>query len=345
MSWPVGAAAALVAALLGGLAALGGCDAGATTPAGAREVVLYTSVDEEVARPVIARFEAAAPGTRVSAVFDVEATKTTGLVSRILAERAAPRADVFWSSEELRTEVLKRAGALEPYRSPAASDIPEAWKDPDGCYTGFAARARVIAWNTKRLTAEEAPKRLEDLLAPRFRGEVAVANPLFGTTGAEAAVLFAEDAARARDFYTRLLANGAQVVDGNSVVRDRVASGAVLCGLTDTDDAFEAMAAGMPLACALGGLGGEGAVVIPNTVALVRGAPHAVAARALIDFLVSAGTERQLATLARQMPLRPALSDLAAAAGVGTPRKRIAPAVAFAALEPSQAFFREALNR
>ncbi|HVY61744.1 MAG TPA: ABC transporter substrate-binding protein, partial [Planctomycetota bacterium] len=210
------------------LVALAGCDRGGAAAAATREVVLYTSVDEELARPVIARFERES-GTRVLPVFDVEATKTTGLVSRILAERAAPRADVFWSSEELRTELLKREGALEPYRSPAAADVPAEWKDPDGCWTGIAARARVLAWNTERLAPDAAPRSLDDLLGPRFKGEVAIANPLFGSTGAEAAALFAGlGEARARAFYEALLANGARVVDGNSVVRDLVASGAVL---------------------------------------------------------------------------------------------------------------------
>jgi iron(III) transport system substrate-binding protein len=345
-------AGALVAALAALLAT--GCESG-TPPApsasasGAGEVVLYTSVDEDIARPVIARFEAETAGARVLAVFDVEATKTTGLVSRILAERAAPRADVFWSSDALRTDVLKREGALEPFRPTAAADIPDEWRDPDGAYTGIAARARVLVWNTTRLTADAAPHRLEDLLEPRFRGEVAIANPRFGTTGADAASLFALDAGRARDFFGRLLASGARVVDGNSVVRDLVAGGSALAGLCDTDDAFEAIDEGKPLAFRYAGLGDDATLVIPNTVALVRGGPHPAAARALVEFLVSAATERQLAGLGgRQMPVRPALADAVRAPATPldrVPRRRVRTSDAVAALDVAQAFFAEELRR
>jgi iron(III) transport system substrate-binding protein len=323
--------------------ACAGCGGGA--PGGApREVVLYTSVDEEVARPLIARFEARTAGVRVLPVFDVEATKTTGLVSRILAERAAPRADVFWSSESLRTEQLKREGALAAYRPEPARDIPDEWKDPEGFYVGFAARARVLAWNTRRLPPGEAPRRLEDLLAPRFRGEVAIANPLFGTTGAEAAALFAARGdGPARELYERLLASGARVVDGNSVVRDLVASGAVIAGTMDTDDVFTALDDGKPLAFCYTGL------VIPNTVALVRGGPHGEAGRALVDFLASEEAERLLAgPPARQMPLRTALAGAAKppACAVGdVPRLAVAPSACFDALARSQEFFRGALGR
>ncbi|MBN1964808.1 MAG: ABC transporter substrate-binding protein, partial [Anaerolineae bacterium] len=68
-------------------------DTGATNA-----VVVYVSVDQPHAEPVLARFEEQT-GIDVQAVYDTEATKTTGLVTRLYAEREQPQADVFWSSE------------------------------------------------------------------------------------------------------------------------------------------------------------------------------------------------------------------------------------------------------
>lgn len=82
---------------------------------------------------------------RVNAVYDTEETKSTGLANRLLAEMNRPQADAFWSNEPVRTLVLKSRGALAPYRSPAAAGIPDALVDPDGVWTGFSARIRVIA--------------------------------------------------------------------------------------------------------------------------------------------------------------------------------------------------------
>ena len=66
-------------------------------------------------------------GIAVKAVYDSEAQKTTGLVTRIIAERGRPRADVFWNNEVAQTIVLKDKGALEAYvgfRTLEADGVP-----------------------------------------------------------------------------------------------------------------------------------------------------------------------------------------------------------------------------
>ncbi|MCS6861872.1 MAG: ABC transporter substrate-binding protein, partial [Abditibacteriales bacterium] len=135
-------------------------------------MTVYCSVDEVYARPILQTFQKRT-GIRVDWVFDVEATKTAGLVAKLISERHNPRADVFWSGEVSRTVVLKQRGVLQPYRSPAAQDIPPAFKDPDGYWTGLAPRARVIGYNTKRVRPADVPRALNDLTHPKWRGKVA----------------------------------------------------------------------------------------------------------------------------------------------------------------------------
>jgi len=60
-------------------------------------VVLYCSVDQAIAEPIIADYERRT-GCRVLVRFDTEASKTVGLVQRLRAEQSRPRADLFWSS-------------------------------------------------------------------------------------------------------------------------------------------------------------------------------------------------------------------------------------------------------
>ena len=78
-------------------------------PASGQQVVVYTSVDQNFAEPILAEFEAAS-GIDVQPVFDVEAAKTTGLVNRIIAEKDRPQADVWWSGECAQTIDLARLG-------------------------------------------------------------------------------------------------------------------------------------------------------------------------------------------------------------------------------------------
>jgi iron(III) transport system substrate-binding protein len=259
------------------------------------EAIVYTSVDQPFAEPVLAQFEKES-GIRVRAVYDVEAAKTTGLVNRLLEEKNQPQADVFWNSEIIQTIRLKEAGALQPYQSPEAANIPSAYIDPQGYWTGNAARARVLIINTDRVHDPTAIDSLQDLLSPAIPAqEIGIANPLFGTTATHAAALYETlGSSEGRAFFEDLSKNGVRVVDGNSVVRDLVASGQLSFGLTDTDDACGAYQRGAPVLITLPDQDREGTFVIPSTVAIVAGAPHLKESKQLVDFLLSAKVEQML---------------------------------------------------
>ena len=156
----------LLAAL--GLLAAGCRSAGqGAAPGAVREVTVYTSLDRPYADPVLRAFEQRS-GIRVRAVYDAEAAKSVGLALRLVAERARPRADVFWSSEAVRVIDLKRQGVLAPYRSPSEADIPARYRDPDGVWACFAARPRVIVYNKRRVSRP--PRSLFDLERREWRG-------------------------------------------------------------------------------------------------------------------------------------------------------------------------------
>ena len=177
---------------------------------------------------------------------------------------------------------------------------------------GFAARARVILYNTKLMDADEAPGSLFDLTEPRYRGKVVLANRLFGTTATHVAALFAHlGAERAKEFLLALKENEVRIVSGNAMARNQVMRGEIPICLTDTDDANGAFLKGAPVAMVYADQGEDeiGTLVIPNTVALVRGAPHPEAGKKLIDYLASAEVEQRLArSNAAQMPLRPGIA-------------------------------------
>jgi iron(III) transport system substrate-binding protein len=281
-----------------------GCGAGSSD----NVVVVYTALDEMYSQPILDDFEEQT-GIHVRAVYDTEASKTTGLRTRLVAEKARPRADVFWNNEAAQTILLKNEGVLEPYRAPNAEAIPAAYKDPEGYWTGFAARGRVIIYNTNLVT--QPPTSINDYLKPEWKGKAAIARPLFGTTATHAAALFALWGDEpAQDFFRKLLQNDVAILEGNATVRDRVAAGDFAWGLTDTDDANGAIADGLPAKWLFPDQtpDGIGTLVIPNTVALIKGAPHPDNARRLIDFLLSPEVEAKLAAARSiQIPLNPAV--------------------------------------
>ena len=276
------------------------------------EVTVYVSTDRVFSEPILRAYEEKT-GVKVNAVYDTEETKSTGLANRLLAEKNNPQADAFWSNEPVRTLVLKQRGVLAPYKSPNAEGIPVSFRDRDGYWTGFSARIRVIVYNTKLVAPEDAPKSIYDLVDPRWKGQVAIADPRFGSTSFHVAALYAElGDGKAEEFFRKLKANDVKIVDGNSVVRDLVVRGEVKMGLTDTDDVNVAIEDKQPVAMVLPDRDGMGAPLMPNMVSLIASAPHPEAGKKLIDYLLSPEVEGELAkSEAVQIPLH---------AGVGPPK-------------------------
>lgn len=283
---------------------------GCEKPPAPPEVVLYSSVDDPLLREIIAEFEQAHP-IKVRIVGDTEATKTTGLVQRLLAEKDRPRADVWWSNEALGTALLASQGLFEP--SGAPPDLPPI--DPDLNYHAFAHRARIIAYSTSRITdAAQRPRTLTGLAGPAWKGRVGMARPHFGTTRAHMAFLveaWGPDGFRA--WLTAMKDNGLRIYSGNSSVVRAISEGEIDAGLTDSDDVWTGQREGWaidgvyeragpaepsaadPIPPALASLRPTGALVIPNTVALIKGGPNPGAGRVLIEFVLSPRVELLLA--------------------------------------------------
>ncbi len=285
---------------------LGGCSRQPAAPAARKqEVVVYVSEDQVFSQPVLGRFERET-GFRVRAVYDTEEAKSTGVMNRLLAEKDNPQADLYWANEPIRAEVLKQRGVAEPYRSPAAEGIPAMFRDADGYWTGFSARLRVLVVNA---SVPSPPSSVLDLGNPVWRGKVVLANPLFGTTTSHVAALFVKlgDAA-GRSFLARLKANAIRLTTSNGESADQVAAGQAALSLVDSDDAINRKRRGDPVRMIVPdqGADGLGCFVVPNAVVLIHGGPHPEAARRLADFLLSPGTERQLADAdCAQVPLHP----------------------------------------
>lgn len=281
----------------------------------AAEVVVYTSVDQEFAEPVMKRFEQES-GIRVQAVYDAEAAKTVGLERRLLSERRRPRADVFWNSEYLRTLRLGSEGIFASNADAFDDSIPAGFRSPAGQWAGFGMRARVFIVNTKLVPEAEFPKVLTDLANPRWKGKVVIAKPYFGTSSTHFAALYAR---WGKERYTRFLdalkANQVALLPGNADVRDAVASGRFAFGLTDTDDALSAIRQGKPVKLVFPDQDTEGAFGVFHTVGLVKGGPNPDNGARLSRYLTSVSVEEALIRSgAVQLPVR---SGIAPAEGLG----------------------------
>lgn len=263
------------------------------------EVVIYTMLDQKDSAPIFGAFHRSTDGTVTPAAkFNIAGSSAAGLVDQIIAQRDQPLADVFWNNDILQTIQLQKQGLLQPHPWKLEPGYPEEMRAADGTWCGFAARGRVLLINTDRLSdPSEYPRSVDDLADPKWQGRCAIANPLVGTTATHAAVIRElKGATDARRWFTGVAAN-AVVLPDNQQVALAVATGQVDWGLTDTDVAIERRDARQPVAIVYPDQQPDqpGTLRIPNTLAILTGAPHPVAAANLVDFLLTPAIEDRLA--------------------------------------------------
>jgi iron(III) transport system substrate-binding protein len=276
--------------------------------ANSKTVVIYVSEDQVFSEPILKDFEKET-GIQVKAVFDTEEAKSTGVMNRLLAEKNNPQADVYWANEPVRADVLRQQEISTMFKPTNAQQIPEQFKDAQGYWTGFSARARLLVVNRAAKTKAASVLAYVD---PKTKGKAVIANPLFGTTTAQMAALFAVwGDEKGKQFLAGLKANKVKLSTSNGESADFVGSGEFEFALVDSDDAVDRMRHGKPIDIVYPdqGEGEVGVLIVPNAVALIRGGPNPDNGRKLIEYLVSRETERKLAVAdCAQIPLNPGVT-------------------------------------
>jgi ABC-type Fe3+ transport system substrate-binding protein len=133
------------------------------------ELLWIGALDERKAsRPLLEAFIKKYPYIKANVI----RMNTAQAVQRVMAEHRArtPRVDIFNGSELLDLKQIKLA---QKVYSPALSQYPDEFKDPNGQSAAIRYTYQgVAAWNTNLVKKEEAPKTFEDLLDPKWKGKM-----------------------------------------------------------------------------------------------------------------------------------------------------------------------------
>ncbi len=256
-------------------------------------VVIYTSEDRVFSEPVLKDFEKQT-GIKVKMVFDTEETKSTGVMNRLIAEKNNPQADVYWANEPIRAVILKKKGILDAYKTKNFNQIKNSYKDNDGYWTGFSARARVFLAHKK---ASYKPDSYLSYVNPAAKGHAVIANPLFGTTTTYIAALYiALGDKQGKEFMRNMKLNDIAITGSNGESTDLVVKGETYFSLVDSDDAINHIRAGKSVQIIFPDQkNGIGVLILPNAAMMIKNCPHQENAQRLIDYLISVEVEKKLA--------------------------------------------------
>jgi iron(III) transport system substrate-binding protein len=145
------------------------------------KVVWYSATDVSVAEKLARSFEAKYPGVKVQ----VERSGAERLFQRINQEYGSKihAVDVIETSDAVHFVHFKKQGWLE---KAVPAEVAKLWpanaKDADGYYAVYRAHLSVIAYNTRLLPKEQAPKSHADLLDPKWQGKMVKAHPGYSGT-------------------------------------------------------------------------------------------------------------------------------------------------------------------
>jgi iron(III) transport system substrate-binding protein len=145
------------------------------------KVIWYTATDVAVSEKAASAFEAKYPGIKVQ----VERSGSERVFQRISQEYGSRihNADVIETSDAVHFLLFKKQGWLQPaVPADVAKHWPKEVRDVDGQYAAYRSHLSVIAYNTRLVKPEEAPKSHADLLDPKWRGKIVKAHPGYSGT-------------------------------------------------------------------------------------------------------------------------------------------------------------------
>ncbi|MBL8957585.1 MAG: ABC transporter substrate-binding protein, partial [Myxococcaceae bacterium] len=247
----------------------------AATPEG--DVWVYTSMYRHVLDSLEPLLQRELPRVKVH-WFQAGSEK---VLNRLEAELSAggTQADLLATSDPFLYARLKREQRLMRYVSPNALRTPRELVDLDGAYTSLRLSTMVLV---HRRELEMPPTSWSALTEPRFKGEVALGDPLTSGTAFTWAVFM--QTAYGAPWFAALRANDARVAGGNAAVLQKLEGGEAKVGVLLLENALAAKAKGSPIEIAWPS---DGAVVVPGFVGIFQSSKNPVAARAVTDVLLS----------------------------------------------------------
>ena len=256
-------------------------------------VVVYTSNNAQAFEAVTEVARKRMPGVKFSAI-----TGGSGqLLRRLEAEAARPQGDVFWSTSANTLGAF--TALLEPYRSPELAAIPKALHHPGGLWSAANLHVVVAMVNRNQLAGIALPKTWADLLDPRLKGKIIIADPANSSTALT--ILWGVEKMLGADGLKRL-ANNVKVTSAAATVLRGVGQGEYAVGLTFESNAYAYVAGGQKEIALV--YPSDGTFTTAEYLALIKGAPAGALAQRACDLLLSKDVQTELLLAAYRRPAR-----------------------------------------
>ena len=279
--WMLGAAAIL--ALSVALAGCGGGDKKAEKKAtGTKgELMVYTSIYPDIidnmCKPNVAK---AFPEMKVNWFQGGTEKVVTKITGEIKAKKIG--ADVLMVADPSYYLKLEDQKLLLPYKSKEEKNLIND-KAADGAWYAVRVCNMIIAYNGDKLKAEDAPKNWTDLADPKWKGKIAMPNPMLSGTAYVAVGALADK--YGWEYFDKLKANGLRVEEGNSAIQNKLLTGEYAAAMILEENILKlANTKKEPLKVIYPK---DGVVQVPSPIAIFNTTKNPEGAKALVDWWLS----------------------------------------------------------
>ncbi|WP_240415180.1 ABC transporter substrate-binding protein [Paenibacillus periandrae] len=257
------------------------------TPAASKKLTVYAALNEDDIVQIQKKF-------KEDTGIEIEYLRLSGAgeaSTRIQAEKASPKADIFVGGSVEFYEPLASQGLLEKYSSPNAKDLDAQFNDPKGFWQGWYMGVLGIVLNKDRFKKElepkgiKEPKTWDDLLDPAYKGLFITSNPATAGGGyifvAEQLFRLGED--KGWDYLKKLNDNVHHYTPAAGDGINLTATGEFVAGMSWAHDIVKSAKQGYPIQ-----------VIVPEQTAfeiggvgVVKGGANTDNAKKFVDWLLT----------------------------------------------------------
>lgn len=243
------------------------------------KLMIYTSIYPDIIEQVKPALKKQFPNLEIQ-WFQAGTEKVMAKVAGEI-EAKKIQADLLMVADPSYYLTLKESDLLLKYDSPNRKDI-KLNKDQEGYWTGVRVSNMIIAYNTQKVNAQDAPKSFKDLLDPKWQGKIAMPSPLLSGTAFVTAGVIADK--YGWDYFEKLNANGLKIEEGNSAIQNKLVRGEYHAVVILEENILKMAAKGEPVKVVYPE---DGTIIIPSPISIFKNTQNPEAAKAVLDWWLS----------------------------------------------------------
>ncbi len=204
----------------------------------------------------------------------------TKIAGEIKADKIG--ADVLMVADPSYYIYLKQKGLLLDYKSKNMDHVVTG-SDKDGAWSPVRINNMIIAYNADKVSKDEIPTSWEDLTDPKYKGKIAMPNPMLSGTAYVAVGALADKLGW--DYFKRLKDNGLRVEEGNSAIQNKLLTGEYKAAIILEENILKLQETKHePLKVCYPK---EGCILINSPIGIMKATKNPTGAKALVDWWLS----------------------------------------------------------